>query len=727
MDADPPAGSSKRRSTRTATAKKRKPESDPSGSSVPAPKKSRTSKKGRLAGLLSISLDVVFEIFGNLHPLDVLRLSRTSKEFRQLLMHNLSNVQDMPSCPPNMTEPQWIALAFDAVCQVCQKIARKVDWNLYVRICSKCAKTCLAHRPYGMNQRLAALNRSLLPTQRPSLALDFVDLIPTRRENVIDLYFPPELEKVKAAYNAIKDPKNRNNSIQHTYLCETWAENIADNRSAELADRKERRYDAVVARLQSLGWGAEIAGMLPRDSLRSHKLVKAEMINQRLAREYTALVVARKVIASKVLRTFKRSQLPIMLPSSANVDEQTFEALLPDFPEMIATWREGLVAHMVGTYKRGSDDTISDNVAKDRLKLATSVFKCSSCGNGSDIYFDDLLSYGGGSYHKGCRPLYYPNALAHRCLTRVPDYSMALMLLSGDMSKDCVWRSTVLKFDKDTAGYVEKIVRACGLDPATATVADMDAADKRLACHACAVRGAVAEPVVTEGGAFVTENGTSSASSASKDTKGKGKASDSAASAPTPSASKDKKGKGKAPDPADELEPATVLAYDWRGAVRHHGEKHSHFPTAWFMLSDADADAARALEAVAIEESKKQVPKTTSDTLSNMSDSDSDEGAPAPAAGPSTSTAANPSVNQDEPMEEAPAATDKDTDMVAPTPTPTHPGPPLPSQLPELAFSCAHCIDLSREPAPSSLKGMREHLQLRHEVFTTPVLNEDYY
>ncbi|KAJ7897220.1 hypothetical protein B0H14DRAFT_2312791, partial [Mycena olivaceomarginata] len=60
-------------------------------------------------------------------PLDVLRLSRTSKEFRELLMHkssrsiwrsSLNNVKDLPPCPPNMTEPQWISLVFDHVCQV---------------------------------------------------------------------------------------------------------------------------------------------------------------------------------------------------------------------------------------------------------------------------------------------------------------------------------------------------------------------------------------------------------------------------------------------------------------------------------------------------------------------------------------------------------------------------------------------------------------------------------
>ncbi|KAJ7459072.1 hypothetical protein B0H11DRAFT_1737444 [Mycena galericulata] len=125
MDSVAAAESSKRRTPRAAT-KKRKPDTNPSDGSDP--KRARTARKnGRLQCLLEISLDIVFEIFGNLQPLDVLRLSRTSKEFRALLMHrssisiwksSLNNVPGLPPCPPGMTEPQWVSLVFDPTCQV---------------------------------------------------------------------------------------------------------------------------------------------------------------------------------------------------------------------------------------------------------------------------------------------------------------------------------------------------------------------------------------------------------------------------------------------------------------------------------------------------------------------------------------------------------------------------------------------------------------------------------
>jgi hypothetical protein len=60
-------------------------------------------------------------------PLDVLRLARTTKQFRQLLVHRSSvsiwiaarkNVPDLPDCPPYMSEPQFANLVFDTHCHV---------------------------------------------------------------------------------------------------------------------------------------------------------------------------------------------------------------------------------------------------------------------------------------------------------------------------------------------------------------------------------------------------------------------------------------------------------------------------------------------------------------------------------------------------------------------------------------------------------------------------------
>ncbi|KAK7063931.1 F-box domain-containing protein [Favolaschia claudopus] len=727
MDPDPPAESSKRRTTRTLT-KKRK--SDPADApSAPAPKRARGPKKGRLAGLLNIPLDILFEILGNLHPLDLLRLSRTSKDFRQLLMQkssrhiwrsSLNTVDGMPPCPPNMNEPQWISLAFDAVCQVCHKIARKVDWGLFIRICGKCAKSSLQHHFLGIGMGLVS----------GSTSVDFSKLIPSRPDhhkpfNIV--YFPPAFESVKKEYNAIVGADEKEKFIEerkelvktlaeHTILCEEWSENVADNRSAELADRKEERYTAIVARLTDLGWGPEIASIMPIDSLRLHKSVKLpntltdrtwntikpemikymeEMKKKRLDREHVVIVNTRKALATKVLRTFKRSQLPwsdfmpngpdfcddfprikeiIVQPSSVTVNEQTFEALLPDFPGMIATWREGLRERVANVYKTAHDDeTLSASDLETRLNLATTVFKCVACSQGSSL-FATMMAMGLMS-PKRCQPLFYPNILAHECWSRNEDFSLVMMFLSNRVQRDHIWNCSGLRLDSELSDVVAGIVKACGMNPKTTTVEEMDAADARFACHACAERGTAADPDGKMGSPANPDAGTSSAS------KDKGK------------------GKGKA-SAEEELEPATVHAYNWRNAVRHHGEKHLHFPTEWYKLSDADAVAARSLEAQEIIKAK-EVDKVNAANDSEDSEAAADD-------------------EENEPMPPVEVTVDTAATLDA------HPCP-LPSQLPAFEFCCAHCIDTPSATSPLTYECMMKHLRGRHDLLTPPVLNEDYY
>ncbi|KAJ7170227.1 hypothetical protein C8R46DRAFT_1091609 [Mycena filopes] len=696
------------RRPRTTATKKRKSDADEAG---PAPKRTRTSKKGRLAGLLDISLDVVFEIFGNLQPLDLLRLSRTSKEFRNLLIHrssitvwrsSLSNVPGLPPCPPGMNEPQWISLVFDATCQVCQKIARKVDWPLYIRICGKCVKTHISTRFYGI-------------TQKDEEGVNFKDLIPVRPDLTKPfktVYFSKALEDVKAAYERIDDAGEKSKFIEerkervkvlkeHAKLCEVWSESVAENRTTELADLKEERYNAVHAKLTALGWGSELDNILPADSLRNHKAVKQphaltertwktiqpEMVRymeqmkvKRLAREHVAIVLARKKIAGKVLRTFKRSQLPwtdvmpgpadfyefpkikdiLTQPSEAVVEEQTFEVLLSEFPGMFATWREGLTDQVMKVYRvqRGLD--IDDNESiKTELTLAVSVFKCGHCSDSSGwTMFTEP--------QKQCYPLYWPKLLAHRCLTRQQGMDLVLMYLTNGISNGI----------PNVSGTVEKIVEACGMDPETTTVEQMDAADVRLACHRCTQRDESAQE-------------TSVTMSKSE-------------------------GKQKATEDNAEQAAATTKAYTWRNAVRHDVITHCNSPTAWHMLTEAEAAAARALEAVAIQKNKI-------DPADDEDYDSSDSGmldAPLPPASTVTMLDVKVESNADE---------KKMSEMAAEVEAPAHPGM-VPSQLPELAWSCAHCLDQTDDlKSPVSLEAMMLHLAGRHDVLGSPRLNEDYY
>ncbi|KAH9855825.1 hypothetical protein C2E23DRAFT_552119 [Lenzites betulinus] len=105
---------------------------------------------GKLAKLLNMPLDVFFEIASHLHPLDILRLSRTSKEFRTMLLSRTSRhvwaaaretvVPPLPACPAHLSEPKYATIVFENLCMACgagRSIAN-VDYAIPVRLCVAC-------------------------------------------------------------------------------------------------------------------------------------------------------------------------------------------------------------------------------------------------------------------------------------------------------------------------------------------------------------------------------------------------------------------------------------------------------------------------------------------------------------------------------------------------------------------------------------------------------------
>ncbi|KAJ7610828.1 hypothetical protein FB45DRAFT_941736 [Roridomyces roridus] len=699
MESEPAATASgtKRRAARTSNKRKAEPTT---AVDAPAPKRSKiTKKQGSLHRLLDISLDVLFEIFGHLLPLDVLRLGRVSKEFRRLLFHkssisiwrsSLANVPGLPPCPPSMTEPQWVSLVFDQTCQVCQKTARKVDWGLFIRICTKCIKP----------------NISVFQILRSEEKFRLTDLVPSRPDTNKPwrtAIFTPELVRVKALHQAMKDPEDQAKFAQErkeivkdlkerAILCEEWAQGISDNRSEELADLKEERFKAVSAKLTALGWGQELEALLPCDSIKFHKSVKLptaltertwntikpEMIKymeqmkiKRLARELAAAVIERKSIAGKVLRAYKLSHLPwtevmptaadfcafpeidkiIQSPLEVTVDDKTFEKLSKSFPAMFSSWRARIVKALAGKFDLESEDA---DVALSTLTLATSVYKCTSCKRDDDDGFSIFPRVSDDKFE----PLYWPRVLDHGCLTQVTE-NASFWTYFSDMKKDVPWRAAPLLVDRFAAEIVENVVTACGLDPKTATVEAMDAADVRLACHSCATRK------------------------------------------PSPD--------GKSSDDG----PATVETFTWRNAVLHEGDRHFRNPTAWHKLNATETEAARAMEKTLLKKEKVRIP-VARDQAGSTDDM------PMPDA---------PAEDAEQATASADAETSADAVMAEPDTDGTQAeGSPniVPSSLSEIAWTCTHCLDTPRAKPPMALGPMQVHLASVHEI-RSAVINQDYF
>ncbi|KAI9507306.1 hypothetical protein F5148DRAFT_134881 [Russula earlei] len=134
-----------------------------SSSSSPAKsKRAGTSRrvKGRLQNMLLLPLDALFMIFSKLGPMDLVNLSRTSKDLRQLLMSRKSmwvwitarqkaGATSVPDPPEDMSEPAWALLLFGpAVCSECSRQnIHRVDFALRRRLCIPCRKRNLVFSP----------------------------------------------------------------------------------------------------------------------------------------------------------------------------------------------------------------------------------------------------------------------------------------------------------------------------------------------------------------------------------------------------------------------------------------------------------------------------------------------------------------------------------------------------------------------------------------------------
>lgn len=148
-------------------------------------------------------------------------------------------------------------------------------------------------------------------------------------------------------------------------------------------------------------------------------------------------------------------------PTSTKVTTASFGFLAKTLPAFTERWKQDARAYLAGLVRAGV--TVGD--ATDPLTLAAgSVFWCRLCYT---------------SYR-------YPLVLSHTCFAR-----QQLQRVTAANSYEAVvarhapaqnWQPVEYEVK---AEKLAKLVAACGMDPATATIDDMDNSDVRLCCTSC--------------------------------------------------------------------------------------------------------------------------------------------------------------------------------------------------------------------------------------------------
>ncbi|KAF9071209.1 hypothetical protein BDP27DRAFT_1322535 [Rhodocollybia butyracea] len=472
-------------------------------------------KLGLLARLVKdVPLEVIFEIFCYLEPGDLLRLARTSRDLRGILMSKTSeniwctarrNVQDLPPRPKDLNEPQYAHLLFEAYCHLCDRRCDNVLWNFRMRSCKK----CLNNFPYNddvfqQDQPHEYRAREVLPTEDYD-SLGNWEIAARYKEEFYALNHGE-----RDAWIDRKEEEYKEMEV-HSNECQIWLNTKLAERANKLTELRNERKEAILKRLEEIGWRAEAEMMIKDyrgDIFTNHKLVsqprkltdygwncmETELVQmlseyqvERLIRQRGEALESRyRLFFSLLLQIESETDLRDPFPAAGDIlTDPRIEALIWDtpfdeklgdslcrsklleyLPSIINDWRPAKVQEVLDILRKSRPGaTISD------LHLATSVFTCSSC-------IGKVLHYPKMFYHRCCHQSFQTSSRSDERLEVYFPFWFTRRSLG-------VWVSSPLVYNDSASQVIKKIVEACNLDPETTTVDDLHLANPLIECSSC--------------------------------------------------------------------------------------------------------------------------------------------------------------------------------------------------------------------------------------------------
>ncbi|CAE6440095.1 unnamed protein product [Rhizoctonia solani] len=267
--------------------------------SAPPRKQARTTKNNRskkkkeksISGLLKLPVELFTEIMHYLKPVDVLKVSRTCKSFRGILMRRSSesiwkraaeNLSfRLPPPPPWLDMPQFVSVVFTPDCSACggKAVPKESKWDpefhpvLLIRLCVGCQPSVL-------------VSDSEIPGHlKPLVTITHVNIFPGP-----DITMPcgsyallGEVQKLEKQYNVNKKLKDESrfsawerakskvvtnyskaSGVPGKLISDTgrahWEliENVEKDRERQKSELKYQFQRDVERRLKELGWEHDI-------------------------------------------------------------------------------------------------------------------------------------------------------------------------------------------------------------------------------------------------------------------------------------------------------------------------------------------------------------------------------------------------------------------------------------------------------------------------------------
>ncbi|KAF8838076.1 hypothetical protein BDN67DRAFT_1004531 [Paxillus ammoniavirescens] len=476
------------------------------GKECKAEESSKRSKlRGKLEMMPDMNLDILFHILGFLRPMDLLNLARTSKAFRRLLMHKSSafawktarlQIEGLPECPQDLSEPQYANLVFWPHCHNCGKTAPAIYWRI----------------------RRSVLGGEILeyPTQRKYSVFFDQDQLDKFLEKYNDV---PEDERDE--FLKVKR-KQLDIVLEHASRCDEWHREVTTERRLELQNVREEREESIFTRLRDLGYKDEIRfvgkfeiRMLEDAFFRKSKPLTDKEWNRVFPRmqekmddirlhliEETVYGRRREVLVELYEDYVSRSAPPgaafdilphvadvatfplfdavIHAPQDSDITRDSFSAAFLEFPSFVRSWiraKQSQLSTLVVLPKESFPARrFATNVnltPVERLKLASAVFV--SNWNGNVMMYPDVLYFVEfNRIHFDTPFSFWRKLIPFEEITARVFGAYPWSLVDSD-GNNLIELFTPAAF----------VVLACGLDPRTATCDDMDERDARLTCKYC--------------------------------------------------------------------------------------------------------------------------------------------------------------------------------------------------------------------------------------------------
>ncbi|KAG0709145.1 hypothetical protein DFH29DRAFT_886676 [Suillus ampliporus] len=469
-------------------------------------------RRGRLDLMPTMNLDILFHILSFLHPMDLLNLSRTSKDFRKLLLQRSHasawktarlQVEDLPDCPQDMSEPQYANLVFYPHCHDCDRVVRTVLWPLRARYCSRCIDANTVDR-WSSNCRMPwALD---LPNDE---TVQHKQLLLKKAVDAILVEHSKTPENEMAAF-LTKKKQHTAEVMEHAEQCKQWLQSVASSRKHELDALRLSRQDAIVARLTEAGYKPELdyVGIfwleaqvktwfrepktLTQKSWDRMRPVLITMLDPVRARRIEDEVYGdrRRILIDEYKKYLQQPPpsgaafdvMPhavdvaefdpfrdlIMSPESATITAASFLSAFQQLPNLVSSWRTKIDQEFLNLirFEENHGDS-GKQKGSDWLQLATAVFVVESGSDSRLLMYPDVLSWPG---------FFYASFILS---------NDELFRLRAKQFGCCRWSTSRHLSPISVFEGAAAVVQAASLDPKTTRREDMDRLDARFACGEC--------------------------------------------------------------------------------------------------------------------------------------------------------------------------------------------------------------------------------------------------